>query len=754
MSIHSAAVRLGRCRVWCSTPARLALRYLAWGAALGLASWVALDPRWRDVEGSVRPGVGVPVAGAVALGIVGWTVLGQWARFGGWMALGLVGQAVALQLIEAGPLVRYQHYRLPDRLLLDLNPLLVLGLAIQTTLVAVGLRPHARAIRAWIDHHFRPWQVAALGGVLLLGSAAVARTLPLYGWSLAMGTFIQVVNLANVVLVVRALPEGALAGVERRLRWVIGGRDGEPRSAGQAPVWLPIAAAAWVVGMAAQLSVVAYARQPHITDEVAYWLHARFLAAGALTLPAPPVPEAFELYLMQVKDDEWYAATPPGWPALLALGSRLGLPWLVNPLLAGLCLLLTYYLIRELYDRHVALMVVLLLCTSPWFLFMSMNLMTHTSTLACALAGAVLVDRARQSGRVLPAGLAGVLVGVGSTIRPLDGLLVGVLLGLWALGVGGQRLKLASLGAFGLGAIVAGAAILPYNGRLTGKITTFPLNAYLEETFGPGVNDLGFGPEKGMGWTMLDAFPGHSPLEGLINANLNFFSVNIELFGWSIGSLLLVALLLVSGRRTRSDYLMLAVCAVVFGAYFFYYFSGGPDFGARYWYLMIVPLVVLTVRGMEVLSKKLGEGAAGGGIGGPRVQVAVLTLCAWAVVTYLPWRALDKYHHYWGMRPDVPRLAAEHGFGRSLVLIRGAASHPDFAAAAIYNPLDWHAPQPIYAWDRSPAARAGLLAAYPDRPVWLVDGPSITGGSYRVAAGPLAADELPAWAAPVPENRS
>jgi hypothetical protein len=70
------------------------------------------------------------------------------------------------------------------------------------------------------------------------------------------------------------------------------------------------------------------------------------------------------------------------------------------------------------------------------------------------------------------------------------------------------------------------------------------------------------------------------------------------------------------------------------------------------------------------------------------------------------------------------------------VLVRGQ-QRPDYASAAVYNPIDLHADAPIYAWDGSPEIRTRLLNAYPDRTVWILDGPSVTRGAFRVAAGPL-----------------
>ena len=118
-----------------------------------------------------------------------------------------------------------------------------------------------------------------------------------------------------------------------------------------------------------------------------------------LTMPTPPVPEAFDVDLMHYEEDRWYSPVPPGWPAMLALGVLLGAPWLVNPVLAGLNVIAIYLLLGELYDRRTARMAVLLLCTSPWYVFMAINFMTHTFTLTCALAAAVAVARARRTGK-------------------------------------------------------------------------------------------------------------------------------------------------------------------------------------------------------------------------------------------------------------------------------------------------------------------------------------------------------------------
>ncbi len=505
-------------------------------------------------------------------------------------------------------------------------------------------------------------------------------------------------------------------------------------------------AAGWVVLICALLAVYSYQKHPHVPDEVSYIYQARYFAAGMLDMPAPPVLAAFNLDLMTYEPGRWYSPVPPGWPAVLSLGYIAGVPWLVNPLLNGVCVLLAYLVIGDIYGRRTARWSVLLLATSPWFLFMGMNLMTHTLALLSSLVAALAVARMRRSGRLGWGALGGAAIGMVSIIRPLEGLAVAVLLGFWALGGRSPRFRFAipQVAVLALATMVTGAAVLPYNAAIAGDPTTFPLMAYTDAIYGKDVNALGFGANRGIGWPGLDPLPGHGLIDVFINAGLNGYQVGVELLGWSIGSLLIIALLLFSGRLRREDWWMLAVIALIVGLHSFYWFAGGPDFGARYWYLIIVPCIVLAARGIEVLGKAAAESR--GARSEARVMLAAVALCAVSAFVFVPWRAADKYYHYRRMQPGVERLAREHDFGSSLVLVRGRR-HPDYASAATYNPLDLRAPEPIYAWDRDPEARAEVLRAYPERPVWIIAGPTQTNNGFQVLAGPMSSQNALAWRA-------
>ncbi len=726
-----------------------ASQVLCWLLAVGCAIWALSDSRFRDVEGFIRSGICLPLATTVALLLIGYAFNRPWRAAAAWMALALIGQAVALQMIDAGQQIRYQHYR-PLNVLLASSPWLLALLAVQTVIVLIGLRARWTATISWLRRNFKLWQLLGIAAVFVATSATVSREVRLYAQELPLAAFIQTINLLNLVLAVWAIPESVLTAWRSRVERLTGWDADETEEAGLDRFAVTVAILAVVLSVL--LSIFSYQRHPHLGDEIAYLYHARYLATGVLTMPTPAALAAFDLDLFDHDAARWWASPPVGWPLVLAAGVWLKADWLVNPVLAGVCVLLAYLLTRELYDRRTARLTALLLALSPWHALVGMSYMTHTASLAFTLLAAVAAAYARKNSNRKNSGLmwallSGISVGMVALIRPLEGFIVGLLIGslvaLWMFGVGGKRLKIPAVMVWGLGCVALGASVLAYNHAITGSPTKFPIMVWADKYMGVNSNAMGFGSDRGNGWP-LDPFPGHSPIEGFINSNLNISTINTELFGWATGSLILIALLVFaqSPRKLRQgDWMMVALIALVFTAHFFYWFSGGPDFAARYWFLMIVPCVVLTVRGLQVLINRLSQNGHLPHLPKTRALVAVLALCLMALVNFTAWRAVDKYHHYLGMRPDVRRLADQHNFGKSLILIRGE-QFPDFASAAIYNPIDLNAAEPVYAWDQTPELRAEVLKLYADRPVWIINGPTITKAGFQIVEGPTPAQAL------------
>jgi hypothetical protein len=701
-------------------------------AATLLAVLTLTSGPFRDHEGFLTGSASFPVAAAAAAVLATLASIRGAGPAAPWIALAILGQGASLQLIDAGPWVHYERYRL-------VLPTTVVGrlaiaiLLVQTLLVCTALLRRRTQIASLL-------KTIGVGRLVLclvasaLCAAAVAANVSAYVAELLLAAALQSINLATIVLFAAALPADVADRFRRRLAKWIAPASSDDGNDDVAPGFsfsrLLVIAAVWTTAISALLSILSYQRHPHLQDEVVYLHQARMLAAGTLSIPAPAVSGAFDFYLMDTKDGRWFATPPVGWPAVLAVGVFAGVPWLVNPVLGGIGVVLAGLLVRELYDRRIASLVVIILCASPWFLFINMSYMTHSLTLVCGLLAALGLLRASGKRALIWAVAGGAALGYLSLIRPLEGVILGTLLALRGIGLGGPRLRLAPLVAFSTATVLVGSIVFPFNHALAGSPTKFPINDYLDRTFGPNVNALGFGPGRGMGWG-LDPYPGHSSVEAVINTNLNLFSLNRELTGWGTGSILLLAFGVLTLRGT-SDRLMLATILAVVAVHAFYWYSGGPDFGARYWYLILIPCLVLTVRALDRLAERIHPSDHAG----QRVWAAVGVLVAVSLMTFVPWRAIDKYHHYLGMRPDVPSLMASHGVvDGALVLIRGK-EHPDYTSAATFNPLDWNSDQTLYAFDRSAETTAALLRAYPSRPVWVLNGPSITGRGYEVVARP------------------
>ncbi|HEX6313594.1 MAG TPA: hypothetical protein VFZ73_01995 [Gemmatimonadaceae bacterium] len=663
------------------------------------------------------------IAGALALiAITAGVRLGA-GRAGAWAGLAALGQCAVLQLIVAGPAVGYQHLTLPPDAWRS-RP--VPALLVPAFLIAVlgGVIRHRHEIREWIAGQERPWAILlAIAGTLLVAAAPSAEP-DVYLAELAWAALVQLGSLGCIALAVGNLPHELVARSQPRLQaWLEGGgRRGLDRFS-----W---SLAGFVTVVATLLCLTSYQAIPHVPDEVAYVLQARYFAAGLPWMAPPAVPAAFDTFLLEVSGDRWYSVFPPGWPLLLAVGVKLGVPWLVNPLLGGACILLTYLLVQELSGRRLARLTITIMAVSPWFLFLSMSFMSHVLSLALALVTALGAARGIRAAAPWPALAGGLALGILGMSRPLEGVAVAVLAGIPLLAASLRHRRIGVLSFAMAGTAVTGGLGLAYNRVITGSALQFPAEQYFDREYGPGRYAIGFGPEKGVGWTGLDPFPGHGAADVGVNAVLNGFMMNVDLLGWSAGSMLLVLLGLFHARGTV-DRLMVTSIAVVVGLHSAFWFSGGPDFGARYWFLALVPAAVLVGRGLSALSPNESSGPA------PRAVLAAAWLSVLALTLFVPWRAVDKYRYYRGVRADLVALRDDSRFQDGLILVRGQR-HPDWAGAAIANEvgLARHG-SPVFAWDRDSLSRRAVLAAFPARAVWLVDGPTRTGGAYRVRRGPI-----------------
>ena len=329
---------------------------------------------------------------------------------------------------------------------------------------------------------------------------------------------------------------------------------------------------------------------PHITDEIAYTLQSRLLAAGMRV--GPPGDDAALMSMpFWVVQPQTYSPFPVGWPLLLSIGERLGVPWLLNPLLAGLLPPLCLLLAREWTEEGTARLSALLIALSPGIWILAASRMSHTSVLVALLAAMVVVCRARD-GLWAWAG-AGLALAYVTLARPFDGALLGGVLLLLALRVAPSWRAWGLLaGLTGLGVI----GVLADNLLLTGDPLRFAMNDYLDAMAHPGCNRLGFGEDVGCHPTLQTL--GHTPAKALRLAADSALRMDRLLLG--IPGVTVLALVGAWRLRRWEPVALLALVVLGYGLYW----SPGRALGARFWHPAYPAVVILLAAGLQPLARR------------------------------------------------------------------------------------------------------------------------------------------------------
>jgi hypothetical protein len=599
-------------------------------------------------------------------------------------------------------------------------------LVLQALTVAIMSWRHISAIVRFVRSLFSV-RCFVLGGALFLFCASnVAAFYPevldlgyaakLFGRTYVAALLLFVANLLLLWQIARAMPRTGVARITFRIRerFSLPGDSGGPRP------WdgrLPWCAAMFVLVVSSCFGFGVLEGTAQLSDEVVYQFMAKVFASGALGSPAPPVPEAFDMWFVEVRDGIRYGVQIPGWPLTLAIGMFFGVPWLVNPVIAAISIVLAHALARRLIDRGTANVSVLLLATSPWFLILSSVYQPHAVTLLAALASWLGIHRAMtEDGLVWPFA-AGLAAGFAFLVRPMDGILIGGSGFLYAaLAHRPRGFGLTRMTTFVMGCVATGAIGLLLNYALTGDLFTYAMNAYFDRAWGVGANRLGFGAEVGQLWGVLDPIPGHGWRDVLFNLNLNLFALNYELYGWGVGSLFLFAVHLLWGRLNKQDWMWLFFIAWSLAMFSLYWFNGGTDYGPRYWYATLFPLVLLTVRGLDTLVATIDQWVPDRSVGARAGLLIALLACS-GVVVFGSWRVVGKYIDYRHKNPLVLEYLESGTFGERGLVVVDAVGKMEYAALEL-NDLIPGEHGPVFARDLGPETTAALMKAFPDRPVY------------------------------------
>mgnify|MGYP002641529492 CR=1 FL=1 len=408
-------------------------------------------------------------------------------------------------------------------------------------------------------------------------------------------------------------------------------------------------------------------------DEAAYRFMSQVLAGGRVTADSPPAKLFFDRIFL-VNDGRYFAQYFLGWPALMLPGTLLGLSGWMNALYSALTVPGLFLILRRLCGRGGARLGVLLYLAAPMVTVGAATGLSHTSCLMLLtwLAWAVLRSRDAAappwSHALVGAAFAGAFF-----VRPATAVGLGApLLVLWLLGLRAQagRARLVALAACAGPAAAFGGLFLAVNHAQTGEWLRVAYSSYQDYVRGNGMRFYfpgGF-TEPASQWQLDD------PVRSLAYQAGAVLRLNLALFGWPL-SLLFVPFAAREGRVFRW------MLAAFFGLHFFTWDAGVDSFGPVHYFECALPLIVLTVLGIQRMHRWLSAAPSGGP---PRdlVPALVASLILVSLLVYAPARG-----------------GALHRMGESIALPQAAVEDAGVTDAVVFVPFPFVADcakQPTY----------------------------------------------------------
>lgn len=353
------------------------------------------------------------------------------------------------------------------------------------------------------------------------------------------------------------------------------------------------------------------------TDDPMYRFEAKCLALGKASVAVPPESDAFHIPGVTIHEGRLFGKYYPGFPAVLALGERVGEPWIINPLLFGLMIYVTFMLGSAALRPSVGAFGAALLAVSPFALNLTTTYMSHVLCAALLTGSAAALFEARKSERTSIVLLAGFVWAAAFLTRPPTALAAAVPLGILAL----FHLREGPKRAWRRAIVVALAAAsgpvtaLLWNGALTGESLT---SAY--EVSKPH-DAFGFGNPYPHSTSGLGPYTVEAAFDSMV---AQFQAAGRVLFPWRIEGmavwLLAIPIIVPIGFRDARHarwFLPLAIISPI-GLYFFYHGTRGIasiGLGPRYifeaaplYFLLVAWLVERTVQRLGLGRRTLSAG--------------------------------------------------------------------------------------------------------------------------------------------------
>lgn len=331
------------------------------------------------------------------------------------------------------------------------------------------------------------------------------------------------------------------------------------------------------------------------SDESAYQFQARIFAAGQLKadpLPGAPQNPALtppEIYFENQIDSArgWFAKYPPAWPLLLAVGYFARCPWLINPVLGVILLLLVNYLARPwgLVTQNLA---VLIAACSGYTVIYTIGFMSHAFSAVLAAACLASLLYGVRTGRMRGIILCFLLVVIETETRPYNGAVIALLCTGYTLYQFRRKPKLfwPSFGVIAVAGLLSAALFLLINKTYTGE---YLLSPYAYAHGSHKVNEITFNPVR-----ILENIV--TVWRWVVTTTLSFtFPFLVVAAGYACWK----------ETRFRNELLCLAALfPLLMTAYLFQTVHSSSFDGERFYFEGFAPVCIVAARGMALLASR------------------------------------------------------------------------------------------------------------------------------------------------------
>jgi Dolichyl-phosphate-mannose-protein mannosyltransferase len=326
------------------------------------------------------------------------------------------------------------------------------------------------------------------------------------------------------------------------------------------------------------VATVVLEKYPLSGDEFSYLLQAKIFSKGAMSVPSAPknIRRSFNTDHV-INDGQIRSKYFPGWPLILALGTIVGVPWLVNPLIGALFAAFVFLIVRRGSSTRAAWIALVLAGMSPFLIFNSASYMNHISVLFFSAVALWMVGHPRAERSNLWLAGAGAVIGFAFLTRPIDGFIAGLAFFAWFKPSEYKRIFFLILGAVPIVAL---------------------LGMY---------NHVQFGSPFTTGYEVFLASFAEGPQ--LINSEFNFGNIKdfeahslwvVDIVNWLVPCSIItipmgVHFLLSSPKSSRNRHgrYCLAVIVLFLIVINFYVPENGDSYGPRYLLQTLLPITVL-----------------------------------------------------------------------------------------------------------------------------------------------------------------